>query len=131
MVKRSRKPEQAAGKSADNGNSGEKKVNKSAAIRTYFKAHKKAMPKEVVAALKAQGIEVSPNMVSMVKATAKVKKAHRKAKEAVADGSITAAQRGNSAGLDAALVLYKAARGQEVAPAKVRQSFLLLVETLG
>ena len=41
------------------------KVNKSAAIRDYLKAHKGAMPKETSAALKAKGIDVSPQMVSM------------------------------------------------------------------
>jgi len=107
-------------------------VNKSQAIRDFLVGNKKAMPKEVVAALKETGIDVSPNMVSMVKAKAKVKRARRRAKEAVASHDSTAgAKSSNSAALDAALILYKAARGQEVAGAKVRQSFLLLVEALG
>lgn len=130
MAKKKRKPTQAASTAAT-GENADQKVNKSAAVREYFKAHKKAMPKEVVAALKEQGIDVSPNMVSMIKAKAKVKRATRQTKEAVAAGSATTKQKGDSAALEAALVLYKAARGQEAQPTKVRQAFLLLVETLG
>jgi hypothetical protein len=42
-------------------------VNKSQAIRDYLKKNKKAMPLDVVAALKEQGIEVTAGMVSNVK----------------------------------------------------------------
>ena len=108
------------------------RVNKSAAIRDYLKAHKGAMPKETVAALKANGINVSPQVVSMVKAKLKIKKAQRRADRAVASQDSTAgAQTNRVAGLDAALILYKAAQGQDIPVTKVREAFLLLVETLG
>ena len=108
------------------------RVNKSAAIRDYLKAHKGAMPKETVAALKANGINVSPQVVSMVKAKLKIKKAQRRANRAVASQDSTAgAQTSRVAGLDAALLLYKAAQGVETPVTKVREAFLLLEETLG
>ena len=119
-------------KPASTSANGKEKVNKSQAIRDYLMTNKSAMPKEIVAALKEKGIEVSPNMVSMIKAKAKVKRARRQAKEAVASHNASAGKMtSNSAALDSALVLYKAACGQEVSSGKVRQSFLLLVETLG
>ena len=43
------------------------KVNKSAAVRDYLKAHPGAKGKEVTEALKAQGIKISPNYVSVIK----------------------------------------------------------------
>ena len=108
------------------------KVNKSAAVRDYLKAHKGAMPKETSAALKAKGIDVSPQMVSMIKAKSKIKKAQRRADRAVASKDSTAGVQTNRvAGLDAALLLYKAAQGVETPVTKVREAFLLLVETLG
>ena len=104
---------------------------KSSAIREYFASNRDAKPKEVIEALKAKGIEVSPNMVSIVKAKAGIKKAKRQARKAVANKDATAgAQSSKSAGLDAALVLYKAARGQETSQAKITSSFLALVELL-
>ena len=130
QAKKRRKPIQAVSTAAT-GEIAEPKVNKSAAIREYLKAHKQSKPREVVAALKGHGIDVSPNMVSFINAKAKVKRASRRTKEAVADGSVTTKQSGNAAALNAALLLYKAARGQETQPTKVRQAFLLLVETLG
>ena len=115
------------------GNSGPERGTKTAAIKGYLSTHKKAMPKEVVAALKEQGVEVSPNMVSIVRAKSKIKKAKRRAKQATAAHAATAgAQSDNAAGLDSVLTLYKAARGQGNVPAvKVRQAFLSLVELLG
>lgn len=111
---------------------GPPRVNKSAAIREYLVAHKGAMPKETAAALKVKGIDVSPQMVSMVKAKWKVKKAQRRAKEAVDSHDSTAGAKTNrAAGLDAALTLYKAAQGLETSRNKVREAFLLLVEMLG
>lgn len=105
--------------------------SKSAAIREYMAAHKSAMPKEIVAALKAQGIEVSPNLVSILRAKQKVKSA-RKNKEAAVGGNNGGTSGGNAAALDAALTLYKAARTSDGGnSAKTRQAFLLLVETLG
>ena len=43
------------------------KVNKSLAVRDYLALHPKATPKDVSAALKDQGLDVSPNYVSIVK----------------------------------------------------------------
>ena len=42
-------------------------VNKKQAVRDYVIAHPDASPKDVAAALKEQGIDVSPNTVSTVK----------------------------------------------------------------
>ncbi len=111
--------------------SGKPKVNKSAAIREYLTAHHGAMPKEISAALKAKGIDVSPQMVSMIKAKQKIKKAHRRASEATADDATAGAKTNRAAGLDAALALYKAAQGMETSKNKIREAFLLLVEILG
>jgi hypothetical protein len=55
------------------------KVNKSQAIRDYLKTNRKAMPKDVVEALKAKGIKVSPQMVSTVKFNMQKKKGKRRA----------------------------------------------------
>jgi hypothetical protein len=111
---------------------GEAKVIKSAMIRDYLKTHKGAKPKEIVAYMNAQGVEVSANMVSIVKAKAKVKRAKRQAKEAKASHDVSAGAKAASAsGLDAALTLYKAAQGQDVGSAKVRAAFLTLVAQLG
>jgi hypothetical protein len=134
MAKKStRKADHAAGTNGNGSAGGEKRGAKSQAIRDYFGVHKHAMPKEVVAALKEQGMTVSPNMVSMIKAKLGIKKAKRSARLAVAANDASAgAQVRNVAGLDAALTLYKAAREQSHVPAtKIRQSFLALVELLG
>lgn len=107
---------------------------KTAAVRAYLKKHRKAMPKEVVAVLKEQqGIDVSPNTVSVIKAKMGIKRAKRKARQAAAANLPTAAaQASNVAGLDAALTLYKAASGQQQVPRKtIREAFLMLVEALG
>ncbi|MHB1038358.1 MAG: hypothetical protein ACYC35_24075 [Pirellulales bacterium] len=53
------------------------KVNKSKAIRDYLQTDPGAMPKVVVAALKAQGIDVSPRVVSVVKFKMSAKKSKR------------------------------------------------------
>lgn len=45
--------------------------NKSQAIRDYYKVHPMAKPKEVVAALGVQGIDVTPAFVSTIKSTSK------------------------------------------------------------
>ena len=107
------------------------RVNKSAAVRGYLTDHKGAMPKEISAALKATGIDVSPQMVSMIKAKWKVKKAQRRANEATDDDATAGAKTNRAAGLDAALSLYKAAQGIETPRNKIREAFLLLVEMLG
>lgn len=111
--------------------SGKPKVNKSAAVREYLMANKGAMPKEIVPALKAKGIDITPQMVSLVKAKWKVKHAQRRAKAATADDAHAGAKTSRAAGLDAALTLYKAAQGLESSRNKVREAFLLLVEMLG
>jgi len=103
--------------------------SKTAAIKEYMAAHKGAMPKEIVAALKEQGVEVSPNLVSIIRAKLKVKGAKKKAKGGDEFGNGSPA--GNAAALEAALTLYKAARSSPEAGTKVRQAFLLLVETFG
>ncbi len=114
------------------GKNGDAKVNKSAAIRDYLKANKKAMPKQIVAALKEKGIDVSPNMVSIIKAKSKVKRARRQATAATAAHESGARSKSSKAdGLDAALILYKAAQGQEAPATKIRAAFLRLVELLG
>lgn len=121
-----------AKKSANNKTvEGQPKVNKSAAIREYLTAHKGAMPKETSAALQAKGIDVSPQMVSLVKAKWKVKHAQRRAKAATADDAHAGAKTNRAAGLDAALTLYKAAQGIDTSKNKIREAFLLLVEMLG
>ena len=51
-----------------------KPVNKSEAIRAYFKTHKTAGAKEVQAALARKGITVSEGLVNNVKSNAKKKK---------------------------------------------------------
>ncbi|MHB1036908.1 MAG: hypothetical protein ACYC0Y_20015 [Pirellulales bacterium] len=53
------------------------KVNKSQLIRDYLKANPGAMPVAVAAALKEQGIEVSPRVVSVVKWQMSAKKPKR------------------------------------------------------
>lgn len=107
------------------------KVNKSAAVREYLMAHKGAMPKEIVPALKAKGIDITPQMVSLVKAKWKVKHAQRRAKAAPADDATAGAKTNRAAGLEAALTLYKAAQGIDTSTNKIREAFLLLVEMLG
>ena len=43
------------------------KSNKSAAIRAYLEAHPGTKPKAVVEALSGQGLQISPNLVSIIK----------------------------------------------------------------
>jgi hypothetical protein len=124
------KKKSKSSESASSGN-GPQRGAKSAAIREYLAANKGAMPKQVVEALKNNGIDVSPNMVSIIKAKQGIKKAKRSAERAVASHDTTAAaQTSKSQGLDAALVLYKAARGQDVSSKQVTNSFLSLVALL-
>lgn len=104
---------------------------KTKAVKEYFAAHKKAGPKEVVAALKEQGIDVSPNLVSIIKAKSKVRKAKRQAKESGGEAAPARIQN-KAAGLEAALTLYKAASSTSSGSSgNVRQAFLDLVEILG
>lgn len=51
----------------------ETKVNKSEAIRSYLKANPNAKNKDVIAALKEQGIEVTASSVSVMKRGTKKK----------------------------------------------------------
>lgn len=107
---------------------------KTKAVKEYLAGHRKAGPKEVVAALKEQGIDVSPNMVSIIKARSEVRKAKRRAGASDAAESATApiSPSVKAAGLDAALVLYKAAASShDVSGGKVRQALLSLVDLLG
>lgn len=116
---------------------------KTKAVKEYLTAHKRAKPREVVAALQEQGIDVSSGMVSIIKAKLKVRKAKRRAQGAAGAGGGEHGQLQTAAaairpadkatGLDAALTLYKAAvtAGGDVSTGKVRQAFLSLVELLG
>lgn len=53
-------------------------VNKSAAIRDYYDANPSAKPKEVVGAMKAKGVIVTPAFVSTIRANSKKKASVRK-----------------------------------------------------
>jgi hypothetical protein len=53
-------------------------VNKSQAIREYYSQHRRAKPREVVAALAAKGIEVSPQTVSTIRYSMRLKKGRKK-----------------------------------------------------
>ncbi len=103
---------------------------KSAAVRSYLSRRKNARPTEVVQALGKKGIEVSASMVSVISAKLKIKKATRQVKRGSKNGSVTALQRSSSSSLDAALLLYKAARGHKTDPSAVRDAFLNLVEAV-
>jgi 6-phosphogluconate dehydrogenase len=61
-------------------------VNKSQAIRDYFKAHKKAKAQEVVDALAKKGITTTTNYVSNLKA--KHNKRRRAVRKVVAKGGV-------------------------------------------
>lgn len=73
------------------------KVNKSKVIRDYYEANKKAKPREIAEALKAQGLDLSPQYVSVIlsgmrRKAGKVSKRGRKPKsEAAATTTATAA----------------------------------------
>lgn len=61
--------------------------NKSKAIRDYLAEHKNAGPTEVAAALKQEGIEVTPAFVSNIKSKSKLPGSKRKAKRGRPVGS--------------------------------------------
>ena len=61
-------------------------VNKTKAVRDYFKAHKKAKNSEVVEALAKQGITITANYVGNIKATHN--KHHRAVRTVVAKGGV-------------------------------------------
>jgi hypothetical protein len=126
-------------KKPDSGNGRSKKKTskagrgvKSSAIRTYLKQNNHARPKEVVAALKKQGVDVSPNLVSIIRAKAGVKRARRTANSALAAHDVMAGAKNDRAvALDAALTLYKAADGRETRTANIRDAFLRLISYIG
>jgi len=59
-------------------------VNKSEEVRAYLREHKKAKPREIVAALKEKGVTVTANFASNIKSTAKRKRKGRQSKAALA-----------------------------------------------
>ena len=61
-------------------------VNKTQAVRDYFKAHKKAKNAEVVEALAKQGITITANYVGNIKATHN--KRRRAVRKVVAKGGV-------------------------------------------
>ena len=61
-------------------------VNKTKAVRDYFKSHKKAKNSEVVEAMAKQGITITANYVGNIKATHN--KRHRAVKKVVAKGGV-------------------------------------------
>ncbi len=61
-------------------------VNKSKAIRDYYKLHKKAKPLEVVEALAKQGIETTANYVSNLKTKHNTRR--RAVRKVVAKGGV-------------------------------------------
>ena len=63
-------------------------VNKSQAIRDYYKSNPKAKTSEVIEALGKEGIHVSANLVTTVKAKRKRRRAVKKAVEHVASQGV-------------------------------------------
>ena len=61
-------------------------VNKSQAIRDYFKANKKAKTQEVIDALAKKGITVTPNLVTTVKSKHNTRR--RAVRKVVAKGGV-------------------------------------------
>ncbi len=61
------KNESAADKETPKAEAASVRVNKSKVVRDYLAANPTATPKEVSAAMKDQGIDVTPNYVSIVK----------------------------------------------------------------
>ena len=58
--------------------SGQPAVSKSKAVRDYLKQHRGALPVAVAEALKAQGVDVTPNQVSNIKYQMGLKKKGRR-----------------------------------------------------
>ncbi len=79
--------------------------NKSAAIREYLDANPAAKPREIVDALKSQGVSVSPAFVSTIKS------------KAGAEGSTVTKRRGRPKGSGRKSVTRKQAAGKAVSPA--------------
>ena len=88
-----------------------KTVNKSEEIRTVFSATPAAKAKDVVATLKAKGIDVSETYVYGVKKTMKPgrKKAPKATVNAVAPTKVTAPSSNGRLGVGASIAVAKAA----------------------
>lgn len=67
------------------------KVNKTQAVKDFLAEHRKAGPTEIVAALQAQGIDVSTNYVSNIKSQMGFKKKRRKQETAAPEAATAAA----------------------------------------
>jgi 5-formyltetrahydrofolate cyclo-ligase len=115
-VKAKHNTRQAAKKAAKSveakGAANKPEVNKSQAIRDYFKMNKKAKTQEVMDALAAQGITVTANLVTTVKAKSKRR---RRAVKAVVENVVA---QGGGVGvpeIKAAFAFLKAAGSVEIA----------------
>jgi hypothetical protein len=62
--------------------------NKSAAIREYLDVHKRAKPKEIVAAMKEKGLDVSPQMVSTIKTKHRKRRGRKMSGQDVGNGPV-------------------------------------------
>ena len=100
-------------------------INKSQAIRDYYKANPKAKAQEVVDALGKKGITVTTNLVSTVKSTHNKKHAARKAaKSQVAGATTTTAKKPEVSKTQAVKDYYKAhptAKANEVVDALAKE----------
>ncbi len=67
------------------------RVNKTQAVKDYLKEYRKAGPTEIVAALQAQGIDVSTNYVSNIKSQMGLKKKRTKPTAAAPEAAAAAA----------------------------------------
>ena len=85
-------------------------MNKSEAIRAYYKANPKAKTSEVVEALGKEGIHVSANLVTTVKAKRKRRRAVKKAVEHVASQGVVGISE-----IKAAFAFLKATGSVEIA----------------
>jgi hypothetical protein len=79
-------------------NSAPAKISKSQAVRDYLAEHPTAMPKEIAPAVKAaHGLDVSPQMISMIKSkTIKTGGRRRRGRRASAAPAIAGARATNS-----------------------------------
>ena len=93
-------------------------TSKSELIRTYFREHPSAKPKEVVQALKEQGQDVSYNLVATIKSKGGMK-GHTRRRSISANAPTTSARDGIvlSDSLDAAIVFIRTSGGMEAAKA--------------
>jgi hypothetical protein len=90
-------------------------TSKSQSIRDHLKANPGATPNEIIAALAAQGIKVSPGLASNVKYTSRVKKTRTVRRKK------PSAQTVDLAALQAAAKFVAAAGGADTAIAAVKQ----------